>query len=437
MNKYETLFKTSYSKNIQLKQTETVTNKKIKYPKKENDLRFCYCEVENNEKHSSSLQSHNTVNYNRGKMILHEKYGFKLPENYQIKEIIGKGSYGIVAAAIEVTCEAPVAIKKVSNIFSKEVLLKRAIRELKFMRYFKGHKNVVNLLDLEIICTKGYDGLYCFQEMVDYDLSRVLHSSVQLSDFHIQSFFYQIICGLKYIHSADVIHRDLKPGNILCTIQGTLKICDFGLARGMNEDCFVRIKKKTGKHSHITSYVATRWYRAPELMLCRKKYKKSIDLWACGCILAEFYGRRPIFIGNDQMNQVVEILKVLGTPSKETIINYGSSVANEIFFPPKPQYSKVKWTNIYPFATDLGLNLIDQLLKWDPEKRLTCDQVLAHSFFKNVRNINEEPICPYGSFNFFYEYEMTSLTDLTKTLFKEVEDFKKGRITNSLLLPVL
>ena len=433
MMNYETILKPAYSRNVQQQQTERDLKSDKYKNKQKNEQQIFYKSANENSKNVNSNSNSRlaTGTNNSTSMTVYEKYGFKVPSNYQIKEVIGKGSYGTVAAAVETTYGAQVAIKRVTNIFSKDILLKRAIRELKFMRYFKGHKNVVNLLDLEIVYDKGYDGLYCFQEMIDYDLARVIHSSVQLSEFHIQSFFYQIMCGLKYIHSADVIHRDLKPGNILCSIQGTLKICDFGLARGMSEDCFQKIKDETGKQSHITSYVATRWYRAPELMLCRKKYTKAIDIWACGCILAEFYGRKPIFIGNDQMHQVVEILKVLGTPNKETILNYGSTVAMEIFALPKPQYAKMAWDKIYPFASEEGLDLIERLLKWDPEKRLTCNQVLAHPFFKKVKNVNDEASCPYGAFDFQYEHNITSINDLTKLLFKEVEEFKKAKIKNN------
>ncbi|XBW38175.1 hypothetical protein QEN19_003770 [Hanseniaspora menglaensis] len=428
MTRSELELNDSYEKTVLQKDSENdfkLTNNT--YDKNNKQIRMdSFKNAEKNEDNNKTCHINNEP-----KLVVYDKIGFKVPINYQVKEIIGKGSYGTVVSATETAFGAQVAIKRVTNIFSRDILLKRAIRELKFMNYFKGHKNIINLLDLEIVFDKEYEGLYCFQEMIDYDLARIIHSSVQLSEFHIQSFFYQILCGLKYIHSADVVHRDLKPGNILCSIQGTLKICDFGLARGINEDCFQKIKNQTGKQPHITSYVATRWYRAPELMLCRKKYSKAIDLWACGCILAEFYGRKPVFIGNDQMHQVIEILKVLGTPKKETILNYGSSVALEIFLPPKPQYSKIDWHKIYPFASNQGIDLIEKLLNWDPERRLNCEQVLEHSFLKSVKNINDEPVCPYGIFNFCYESEVTSVSGLTKLLYKEVLEFKKTNFANN------
>lgn len=117
-----------------------------------------------------------------------------------------------------------------------------------------------------------YDGLYCYQELMDLDLARVIQGSIELTDFHVQSIIYQILCGVKYIHSARVIHRDLKPGNILVNSQGLVKICDFGLARGINEDTeSERIK--------ITRYVATRWYRAPELIISLKNYSTASEYY--------------------------------------------------------------------------------------------------------------------------------------------------------------
>ena len=364
------------------------------------------------------------------KMTTYEKFSFMVPEKYEIQQVLGKGSYGVVCSALDRTdpeALAPIAIKKITNIFTRDILVKRAIRELKFMRFFKGHKNIIGLVDLELVTEKPYDGLYCFQELLDYDLARVIHSSVQFSEFHIQSFFYQILCGIKYLHSADVIHRDLKPGNILCTIQGTLKICDFGLARGISSQLLGQMTTETGRTHHITNYVATRWYRAPELILTRTNYSKAIDIWACGCILAELYGRKPVFIGNDHMHQFAEILKVLGTPSNDDLLSYGSRVAWELFCPPKRQHKKIAWSQIYPFASKNGLDLLEKLVLWNPEARLKVEQALEHPFFKDVKNPNDEPGCPYGVFDFQYEHHLESIDSLVSCLKKEVENFKSGK----------
>ncbi|KAG7699577.1 hypothetical protein KL930_001791 [Ogataea haglerorum] len=356
--------------------------------------------------------------------IVYEKANFYLDSRYHIISVLGKGSYGTVCSAVDMQSKdkVSIAIKKVSNIFNKEVLLKRAVRELKLMSYFKGHKNIINLVDLDIVYMKPYDGLYCFQELVDYDLAKVIHSSVQFSEFHIQCFLYQILCGLKYIHSADVIHRDLKPGNILVTSQGVLKICDFGLARGISE----QYMNKNHRSSNITNYVATRWYRAPELILTRKQYGKEIDMWAVGCIFGELYGRKPLFIGDDQMHQISEICKVLGTPSRNVILGYNSTVAWDYFASSKPQFQKQEWSNVYPHASVLAHDLLSNLLCWKVDKRYTVEQCLDHPLLAEVRNLEDEPDIAQP-FDFSFEWKCRTVNDMKILLHEEVELFRKER----------
>lgn len=270
---------------------------------------------------------------------------------------------------------------------------------------------------MDIVYIEPYEGLYCYQELADYDLARVIYSSVQFSEFHIQSFIYQILCGLKYIHSADVIHRDLKPGNILVTIQGCLKICDFGLARGINPKYF------KNKSSPITNYVATRWYRAPELVLSQKNYGKSVDLWAIGCILSELYGRRPLLMGKDKFHQLHEIIRVLGTPRKDIITKYKWNLSTTA----KPQYERVKWTALYPFASKEAHSLLDLLLCWDPNERFTVQQCLEHIFLLKLRDLENEPVCNQ-LFDFSFETSCTSMSDLKMLLHEEVEAFRSETI---------
>lgn len=355
---------------------------------------------------------------------VYEKANFYIDSRYQIQSVLGKGSYGTVCSALDISNpDRPIsiAIKKVSNIFAKDVLLKRAVRELKLMRFFKGQRNIVNLIDLDIVYCCPYDGLYCFQELADYDLARVIHSSVQFSEFHIQSFLYQILSGVKYIHSADVIHRDLKPGNILVNIQGTLKICDFGLARGIST------KYLKQKSQSITNYVATRWYRAPELLLSRRNYSKAVDMWAVGCIFAELYGRRPLFIGNDQMHQATEILRVLGTPPKEIILKYGTSMAWDLFSPPNPQYRPMSWPDVFPYASNSAHELLSKLLCWDTNSRYTVKDAIKHRFLEPVRDVNDEAVAA-DVFDFSFENNATSLNDYKILVHEEVESFKVERV---------
>lgn len=275
----------------------------------------------------------------------------------------------------------------------------------------------MNLIDLDLVSTAPYDGLYCIQELADYDLARVIYSSIQFSEFHIQKFIYQILCGLKYIHSADVIHRDLKPGNILVTLQGVLKICDFGLARGINPKYFKQ------KSAPITNYVATRWYRAPELMLSNKRYSKAVDMWAVGCILAELYGRRPLFMGKDQLEQISEIVKILGSPAASITRKYDWNIASAT----KDLYLPSSLKHIYPYASMPAINLMQNLLCWDPQDRLDIYQSLSHTFLIKVRDPKDEPECN-APFDFKFEYMATSISDLKSLLQEEVDSFRTERL---------
>lgn len=358
---------------------------------------------------------------------------FSVPQRYEIIKVLGKGSYGTVCSIRDkysTDSQFIMAIKKITNIFNKEILLKRAIRELKFMFYFQGHQNIVNFINVEIIFNRPYDGLYCYQELIDYDLAKVIHSDVIFTEFHIQWFTYQILCGVKYIHSANVIHRDLKPGNILCTVYGTLKICDFGLARGIGPNSYNNMFK-SNKTPHITNYVATRWYRAPELILSNNSYNGAIDMWAIGCILAEFYHRRPIFMGKDSIHQIYEIIRYLGSPPDYLLKQFGSirswNMLNNITANPRNIVIEKNWKECFPFASISGVDLLTKLLNWDPAKRITVKQAIEHPFVSSVRRIDDEPDCPHGSFDFDYELELDSMNKLRQYLIDEVIKFRNSR----------
>lgn len=355
---------------------------------------------------------------------------FSVQKKYVVLQVLGKGSYGVVCSAKDVSLrntqgntESLIAIKKITNIFQREILLKRAIRELKFMSLFQGHKNIVNLIDVELVMDKPFDGLYCYQELIDYDLAKVIHSSVQLTEFHVKHFIYQILCGLKYIHSAGVVHRDLKPGNILCTVNGSLKICDFGLARGIEK---LRVTKY--QQQDITNYVATRWYRAPEIILSRNPYNESIDMWAVGCILGEFYARRPLFMGNDSMHQIYQIVKILGYPTQDLLNEFASAkswnLMNSNSFGSIP---KKDWYNVLPGVSIESVDMLNSLLCWDSTQRLTAIDALNHPLVASVRKKDDEPVCPKGLFDFSYERNLRSMSNLRDYLVAEISSFGRCR----------
>jgi mitogen-activated protein kinase 1/3 len=190
----------------------------------------------------------------------------------------------------------------VPRAFNDEIDAKRILREIKLLKHFR-HENIVGIVDLmppTATYLEDFHDVYIVADLMETDLHRIIYSKQKLSIDHAQYFIYQVLRGLKYIHSADVIHRDLKPSNLLVNSNCDLKICDFGLARGIND---AQADGKAGTML-LTEYVVTRWYRAPEIMLACHEYSKPIDMWSVGCIFGELIQRKPYFPGDDYIDQV-------------------------------------------------------------------------------------------------------------------------------------
>lgn len=341
---------------------------------------------------------------------------FEVEQRYEIKEIVGHGAYGNVCSARDLKNNSMMAVKKIENIFEHRSLAKRTLRELKFTRLFF-HENIMGVDRVMWPRTPAFNDINMVSELMETDLACVIRSPQELTDEHCQFFIYQVLRGLKYIHSASVVHRDLKPRNLLVNSNCDLKICDFGLARlDVNDDRCV-----------LSTYVMTRWYRAPEVILAAKRYNKSVDMWAVGCILAELLGRKPLFPGRDSFHQMSLIVSVLGTPSP----NESSSKKSRSYVASLPKKVKIPFTKLFPKASPLACDLLEKLLQFDPDKRLTVEQALRHPYLEELHCEEDEPICDVlDPVDFEFEYLKLSKDELRGLIHQEIvnnykeEDFE-------------
>jgi len=337
---------------------------------------------------------------------------FTVDVKYSPLKPLGRGAYGVVCSAIDKTNDKKIAIKKIPKAFEDLVDAKRILREVKLLRHFK-HDNIIGLYDLINPPDSGsFDDIYIVLDFMETDLHQIIYSKNELTDEHIQYFIYQILRGLKFIHSANVIHRDLKPSNLLLNGNCDLKICDFGLARGVKEE----------QDYELTEYVVTRWYRAPEVMCSCQEYDHKIDVWSVGCILAEIHGRKPLFPGDDYIKQMNLIFQTLGTPSDADMKFISNEKALEYIKSLKKQ-PKVPFGKIFPNANPLAIDLMEKMLVFNPQKRISVDEALKHPYLKGLHNPKTEYDCKKP---FDFEFEKVEMTKdvLREFIWDEILHFR-------------
>jgi mitogen-activated protein kinase 1/3 len=304
---------------------------------------------------------------------------FEIDTKYVPIKPIGRGAYGIVCSSINRETNEKVAIKRINNVFGNKIDSLRTLRELILLRHIK-HENVIALKDVMMpIFRASFKDVYLVYELMDSDLHHIIKSSQHLSNDHCKYFLFQLLRGLKYLHSANILHRDLKPGNLLVNANCELKICDFGLAR-------------TGRDNgqFMTEYVVTRWYRAPELLLCSDNYGTSIDVWSVGCIFAEILGRKPIFPGTECLNQLKLIIDVLGSQN-EADLNFIDNQKARKFIRSLPFSRGTRFSVLYPQADPLALDLLQRMLVFDPSKRITVTEALHHPYMAGLFDPTRNP----------------------------------------------
>ncbi|KAF8037813.1 hypothetical protein BT93_B0608 [Corymbia citriodora subsp. variegata] len=335
---------------------------------------------------------------------------------YHIQEVIGKGSYGVVASAIDTRTGEKVAIKKINDVFEHVSDATRILREIKLLRLLR-HPDVVEIKHIMLPPSRReFKDIYVVFELMESDLHQVIKANDDLTPEHYQFFLYQLLCSLKYIHSANVFHRDLKPKNILANADCKLKICDFGLARVSFNDAPSAI--------FWTDYVATRWYRAPEL--CGSffsKYTPAIDIWSIGCIFAEMLTRKPLFPGKNVVHQLDIMTDLLGTPPPETIARIRNEKARR-YLSSMRKKQPVPFSQKFPNADPLALRLLERLLAFDPKDRLTAEEALADPYFHGLANVDRElSTHPISKLEFDFERRKLAKDDVRELIYREILEY--------------
>lgn len=343
---------------------------------------------------------------------------FEAPKRYTVLEPVGQGAYGVVCSAQDEDEQEAVAIKKIENTFEHLTFAKRTLRELKILRHLR-HEN---LIDIRSVFFPGdlehLEDIYVVSELLETDLASILKSPQPLSDDHSQFFLYQILRGIKYIHSADVIHRDLKPRNLLVNGNCDLKICDYGLARVNFPDEFV---------SPMTEYVCTRWYRAPEILCSWTDYGKAIDIWSVGCIFAEMLRRKPLFPGKNTQHQLQLIISCRGMPEKDVLRRIPNDKCRRFI----QSLSAVCGFSLADFVagnSPEALDMLQKTLHFNPEKRPAVAEVLQHPYLAQLHCPEDEPIrAPLDTSEFEFERRKIDIWALRQEIYLEVLSYYPGK----------
>ncbi|RZS18027.1 hypothetical protein BHM03_00050262 [Ensete ventricosum] len=268
---------------------------------------------------------------------------------------------------------------------------------------------------------REFKDIYVVFELMESDLHQVIKANDDLTPEHYQFFLYQLLRALKYIHTANVFHRDLKPKNILANADCKLKICDFGLARVSFNDAPSAI--------FWTDYVATRWYRAPEL--CGSffsKYTPAIDIWSIGCIFAEMLTGKPLFPGKNVVHQLDIMTDLLGTPSAETVARIRNEKARR-YLNSMRRKSPVPFSHKFPNVDPLALHLLERVLAFDPKDRPTAEEVKAATYSLSfnqftMANVDREPSTqPISKLEFEFERRKLAKDDVRELIYREILEY--------------
>ena len=354
---------------------------------------------------------------------------FEIDERYEFIKQIGIGSYSTVCSCYDKKENRNVAIKKITNAFDDKNDARRVLREIKMLRFFD-HDNLITLLEVpKPSNSTTYNDIYIITDLMETDLHRVIYSRQELTDDHIQYFIFQILRGTLFLHSANVVHRELKPANILANKNCDLKICDLGLDHGIIKDDDNTVQKLIDNPNlpveisnnmiyddskrELTEKVIARWYRAPEIILNPNDYTKAVDVWSIGCIFAELLGRQPLFPSDNYLDELQKVISVLGSPS-ESDLEFIKDEKVKNFVNKLARRTKQIFSVMFPTANPVALDLLGKMLTFSPTKRYNVEQCLSHPYFEGLHDPEQEPTSE-STFNFSFDSP-----DLTKEQLRQL-----------------
>ncbi|KDO81984.1 hypothetical protein CISIN_1g004049mg [Citrus sinensis] len=302
--------------------------------------------------------------------------GCRSVDEFERLNKIDEGTYGVVYRARDKKTGEIVALKKVKMEKEREGFPLTSLREINILLSFH-HPSIVDVK--EVVVGSNLDSIFMVMEYMEHDLKGLMETMKQpFSQSEVKCLMLQLLEGIKYLHDNWVLHRDLKTSNLLLNNRGELKICDFGLAR--------QYGSPLKPYTHL---VVTLWYRAPELLLGSKQYSTAIDMWSLGCIMAELLSKEPLFNGKSEFDQLDKIFKTLGTPNEKIWPGFSKLPGVKVNFI-KHQYNllrkKFPATSFTgsPVLSDAGFDLLNSLLTYDPDKRITAEAALNHDWFREV-----------------------------------------------------
>lgn len=329
---------------------------------------------------------------------------------YEVVQKLGKGAYGIVWRAQDKKTRETVALKKIFDAFQNATDAQRTYREIMFLERMNGHEHIISLRS----CLRADNDrdIYLIFDYMETDLHAAIRANI-LQDIHKQYIMWQSLKALKYMHSAELLHRDMKPSNLLLNSDCLMKVADFGLARSLRDQTL-----ESEADTVLTDYVATRWYRAPEILLGSTRYSFAVDMWSMGCILAEMLQGKPIFPGSSTINQIEKIVELTGMPSENEIkaispfaLSMMQSVngrsAQSLITPSGAPPSKrdmgngrggteASWRSKLPNATDDAIDMLQKLLNFLPDVRMSAIEALDHPYVAQFHDPSAERVADFA-----------------------------------------